>query len=332
MGDVETHNPRAEERRVRQDEFEAHVEEFTRYLATVRNLSPNTVRAYDTDLRAYCAWTRREGVEPLAVTHRELRSYLAEFSRAGYSTRTVNRHLSAIRDLYKWLVAEGITEADPADALASPKMARSLPVIMTDEDVTSLLATCDGSVEGIRDRAFLELLYASGSRISEVSGLDVDSVDFRGRQVRLFGKGSKERIVPLYDSALDWLRRYLDQSRPALASAKKAGRSTRALFLSTRGSRMSADALRTCFESHVSMAGLDASITPHAMRHTFATELLSGGADLRTVQELLGHESLSTTQIYTHLSVDRLKQATRQAHPRADAGGVEEKTGHAPST
>ncbi|MGL5174243.1 MAG: site-specific integrase, partial [Olsenella sp.] len=237
MGDVETQNPRAEERRAKQDEFEAHVEEFTRYLATVRNLSPNTVRAYDTDLRAYCAWTRREGIEPLAVTHRELRSYLAEFSRAGYSTRTVNRHLSAIRDLYKWFVAEGITEADPADALASPKMARSLPVTMTDEDVTSLLATCDESVEGIRDRAFLELLYASGSRISEVSGLDVDSVDFRGRQVRLFGKGSKERIVPLYDSAIDWLRRYLDQSRPALASAKKAGRPTRALFLSTRGSR-----------------------------------------------------------------------------------------------
>ena len=128
MGDVETQNPRAEERRAKQDEFEAHVEEFTRYLATVRNLSPNTVRAYDTDLRAYCAWTRREGIEPLAVTHRELRSYLAEFSRAGYSTRTVNRHLSAIRDLYKWFVAEGITEADPADALASPKMARSLPV------------------------------------------------------------------------------------------------------------------------------------------------------------------------------------------------------------
>ncbi|MGL5173699.1 MAG: tyrosine-type recombinase/integrase, partial [Olsenella sp.] len=131
---------------------------------------------------------------------------------------------------------------------------------------------------------------------------------------------------------LDWLRRYLDQSRPALASAKKAGRPTRALFLSTRGSRMSAVALRTCFEAHVSVAGLDASITPHAMRHTFATELLSGGADLRTVQELLGHESLSTTQIYTHLSVDRLKQATRQAHPRADAGGVEEKTDHTPST
>jgi len=321
-----------EGRLARQDEFERYVDDFLGYLVAVRNLSPNTVRAYGTDLHGYCAWTRREGIEPLAVSHRELRSYLADFSRAGYSTRTTNRHLSAIRDLYRWLASEGVTEVDPADALASPKVAKSLPATMTDDDVRALLATCDNSVPGIRDRAFLELLYACGARISEISGLDLGSVDMRCGQVRLFGKGSKERIVPLYDMALDWIRRYLDESRPILVAAQRRGRPTRALFLSTRGARMTADALRTRFEEHVSLAGLDPSLTPHAMRHTFATELLSGGADLRTVQELLGHESLSTTQIYTHLSVERLKQATRQAHPRSDAGSMEEKTSTPHST
>jgi integrase/recombinase XerD len=192
---------------------------------------------------------------------------------------------------------------------------------MSDEDVQKLLATCDPSTAtGLRDRAFLELLYASGARISEVSRLNVPSIDFGRAQATLFGKGSKERIVPLYGVALDWLRRYLDEARQELASLAKrtppegpAG----ALFLSTRGRRMSADALRTAFEAHVRLAGLDPTLTPHAMRHTYATELVAGGADLRSVQELLGHESLSTTQVYTHLSVDRLKDATRHAHPRA---------------
>ncbi|HQE70589.1 MAG TPA: tyrosine-type recombinase/integrase, partial [Atopobiaceae bacterium] len=166
-----------------------------------------------------------------------------------------------------------------------------------------------------RDRAFLELLYASGARIAEIARLTVDDIDFAEAQIRLFGKGGKERIVPLYPRVLDAMRAYLQQGRPKLASTAKP---TRALFLSTRSNPMSTDALRTVFEKRVRAAGKDAALTPHAMRHTFATELLSGGADLRTVQELLGHESLSTTQIYTHVSIDRLKDATRQAHPRSE--------------
>ena len=299
------------------ESFEELVERFCDHLGRVRGLSPNTVRSYRADLTAYAAWSEREGVDPLAVTHRELRRYLAELTRARYSARTVNRHLSALRGLYRWVAREGGPASEAASALASPKIPRGLPRTMTDADVRALLATCDDATpEGLRDRAFLELLYATGARVSEVSGLDVGDVSFAERQVRLFGKGEKERIVPVYEVALSWARRYLEEGRPALA---RRGRPTDALFLSTRGNRMSADALRTRFERHVAEAGLDPALTPHAMRHTYATELLTGGADLRSVQELLGHESLSTTQVYTHLSVERLRSAAASAHPRARA-------------
>lgn len=296
--------------------FSRYVEGFLRYERDARGRSANTIRAYRTDLAAYEAWCGRRGVDPLEATHKDLRAYLGEMSRARYSTRTENRHLSAIRGVYGWMVAEGISQRDPAAAIASPKQAKSLPHTMSDAEVQALLGTCDVSTpDGLRDRAFLEALYATGARISEASGLDVGDVDFAACQVRLFGKGSKERIVPVYEVALDWLRRYLDEGRPLLLSNNK--RDTQALFLSVRGNRMSADALRTVFERHVEEAGLDPALTPHAMRHTYATELLGGGADMRSVQELLGHESLSTTQIYTHLSVERLKEAERGAHPRA---------------
>lgn len=309
----------AEERTSEQERFEGDVARFVAYLRGVRNLSQNSVRGYETDLAAFCGWARREGVVGYDVSHRALRRYLAELTRAGYSTRTVNRHLSAIRGLYKWLVSQGITQKDAAAALASPKIAKTLPRTMGDPDVDELLATCDmTSVEGLRDAAFLELLYATGARISEISRLDAGDIDFGQAQVTLFGKGSKERVVPIYQRALSVVDDYLMCSRPALAAKRKRGEPTRALFVSTRGNRMSADALRTCFERHATQAGLDGGITPHAMRHTYATELLSGGADLRSVQELLGHESLATTQIYTHLSIERLKEATRQAHPRGE--------------
>lgn len=308
--------PDARARRAEADRLEGLVGSFCDHLAGVRGLSGNTVRAYRTDLLAYVSWCRREGVRPLSVSHRELRSYLAELARAGYSPRTVNRHLSALRGLYRWLEREGACSAAAAAAVASPKLARTLPRTMTDADARALLATCDGSdPAGLRDRAFLELLYATGARVSEVAGLRVPDVDLAQGQARLFGKGSKERLVPVYETALDWVARYLGEGRPSLAARSKAP--TDALFLSVRGNPMSADALRTRFERRVAEAGLDPALTPHAMRHTFATELLGGGADLRSVQELLGHESLSTTQVYTHLSVDRLREAAARSHPRS---------------
>lgn len=305
----------AEERSAEQQEFRGLVEDFLASLSIVRNLSPNTVRGYASDLDSFCSWAEREGVQPLRISHRELRYYLMELTRAGYSTKTINRHLSAIRQLYRWLLHEGHTSEDAAAAIASPKLARLLPTTLADRDVRALIDTCDPSTAvGLRDRAAIELLYATGARISELSGIDLQHVDFSQGQVRLFGKGSKERIVPVYAAALDTVRAYLMRARPSLR--RNGVDDEDALFLSVRGRRMSAAALRVAFERHIAEAGLDSSLTPHAMRHSYATELLGGGADLRSVQELLGHESLSTTQIYTHLSVERLKNATRQAHPR----------------
>lgn len=315
-GDALTPEAREREREREQVALADAIERFCDYLAGVRSLSPNTVRAYHTDLVAYHAWVAREGVRPLSVTHRELRRYLGELTRARYSAKTLNRHLSALRGLYRWMVREGICPSEIATAVASPKLSRGLPHAMSAQDAVRLVESCDDfTPEGLRDRAFLELLFATGARISEMSALRVGDVDFASCQVRLFGKGSKERIVPVYEKALCQVRRYLDAGRAALLTRAKAP--TDALFISVRGNPMSADALRTRFERQVRACGLDPTLTPHAMRHTFATELLTGGADLRSVQELLGHESLSTTQIYTHLSVERLKQVTRGAHPRS---------------
>lgn len=305
---------REEEQRILEQQAKAYVAS----LELVRKLSQNTVRAYAQDLDAFCAWVVREGLRPLELTHRQLRRYLAELSRARYSTRTIDRHLSAIRGLYRHLVSEGVTDANAPDAIASPKAAQVLPKTMSDDEARRLIESCDTTEPaGVRDRAFLELLYASGARISELSSLDLDALDFAQGQAKLFGKGSKERIVPLYPEALRWLRTYLSEARPELAAKAKGEREWKAVFLSTRGRRMSAAALRARFERQVTVAGLDRSLTPHAMRHSYATELLSGGADMRSVQELLGHASLSTTQIYTHLSVERLKEAARLAHPRS---------------
>ena len=298
-----------------QDEFEVQVGAFCTYLRDVRNLSPHTVRAYETDLQAFVEWCRREGVNPSRLSHSEARAWLAELQAAGYASTTQNRHLSAVRSLYKWLVSRGILEQDVVAAVASPKLSRRLPKTLSQRDVARLFEACGTDATGLRDRAMLELLYASGARISELSALDLAHVDLRGREVRLYGKGSKERIVPLYPACCKAVERYEREARPSLASASQ--RVTDALFLSSRGNRMSAASLRDAFERLVDKAGLDPSITPHAMRHTFATQLLDGGADLRSVQELLGHESLSTTQIYTHVSVERLKAAALQAHPRS---------------
>lgn len=299
---------------------EPYIAPYLDQLRSVSGLSENTRRAYGCDLSAFDRWCDRSGVDALDLTHRELRSYLGELSRARYATTTINRHLSAIRGLYAWIGRHGVEASGAAAAAASPKAARALPRAITDEQASRLLDACepDGDA-GLRDRAFLELLYATGARISEASALDVSSLDFGSSQARLHGKGNKERLVPVYEAALDWVRRYMDEARPRLlAHARKdPADSARALFLSARGNRMSADALRTVFERRCAAAGLPGDVTPHAMRHTFATELLGGGADLRCVQELLGHESLQTTQVYTHLSVDRLKSVARGAHPRA---------------
>lgn len=296
---------------------------FIAYIAGVEGLSPETVRAYGSHLEAYGAWAHRAGVHALDPEMPELRHYLADLRNAGYAPRTISAHLSALRTFARWLKLEGISDPKAVFSLVTPKIPRSLPKTVTASQMEALLDAPDTATpEGARDAAILELFYATGARISELSRLDIEDVHVGDKTVRLFGKGSKERIVPLYRRALEKVLRYLETGRPVLLAA--AGRmealgARRPLFISARGNRMDANAIRYRFKTLARKAGIPHDISPHAMRHTFATDLLAGGADLRSVQELLGHASLSTTQIYTHLTPDRLKSVVAQAHPRADS-------------
>jgi integrase/recombinase XerD len=290
------------------------VDRFLTHLALERGVSPHTVRAYGADLKRYIEWTERTGVDPLALTHRQMRLYLAELDRAHYARRTIARRLSSVRSLFAYLVAEGLTTSDPASVLLAPKAPSRLPrIVPTDELLAVLDAPTPHTAVGLRDAAVLELLYASGARVGELSGLTRQALDLAQGQMTVMGKGSKERIVPLHKEAQARLREYLRAGRPAMAGEP----SNDWVFLSSRGNRLSEDAIRRIFKRHLAAAGATMSLSPHAMRHTFATHMLDAGADLRTVQELLGHVALSTTQIYTHMSMKRLKDVHRSTHPRA---------------
>ena len=306
-----------EERHRENERAEGLIDEFLGHLRHVRRLSPHTVRAYECDLRSYLDWCEREGAVATRPDRRVTRRYLTDLVGARYADKTVNRHLSSLRTFFSWMQERGEQVDDSVLAMHGRKLVKSLPNVMTDEDVRSLVAVCDDSkAEGMRDHAMIELMYATGARISELAGLVPTDVDYAQGEIRLFGKGSKERIVPVYETALDVARKYVERSRPTLvASRKKPGVPT-ALFVSVRGNDMTANALRARFERLVQLAGLENAVTPHAVRHTYATELLDGGADLRTVQEFFFFNDTATTEIYTHLSVERLKSATKQAHPR----------------
>lgn len=302
---------------------EGLVEGFLRSLAVERNLSENTVRAYRVDLSDYLRWAARAGVDPVAATYRQLRLYLAELDQARYSRKTVNRRLSALRGFFSWLMLAGVVQENPARMLEGPKQPRTLPHAVRPAEMERILAVHgprdaagnprEQTPEDVRDQAILEFFYASGARVSEVARLGIAQVDLAGAQVRLCGKGRKERIVPLHETAVRALERYLSDARPVLLGGKPSTH----LFVSLRGNPLSADAIRRMFKATLAQAGADPALSPHAMRHAFATDLLSGGADLRSVQEMLGHASLSTTQVYTHVTPDRLKAALAQAHPRA---------------
>jgi integrase/recombinase XerD len=292
------------------------VDAFLTTLRVERNLSPHTIRAYGCDLADLCAWMEREGLAIGGVEHRAARRYLAEMDRARYSRATINRRLSAVKSFFAWLVETGYLAVDPLSVVSGPKQPRRLPVTLTAQDVKRLLEVSDKDTPvGLRNQAIIELFYASGARISEVAGLSANAIDFAQMQVTVLGKGSKQRIVPLHGLALRTLHEYLTMARPQLLVHAK--RPTDALFLTTRGARLSADAIRKMFKQVLGLAGLDASLSPHDLRHSFATDLLDGGADLRSVQEMLGHASLSTTQIYTHLSIGHLKETHARTHPRA---------------
>jgi integrase/recombinase XerD len=250
----------------------------------------------------------------MRITYRQVRRYLGELTQAQYSRKTINRRLSAIKGLFRWMNLTGVIDSDPVSVIQGPKSAKGLPRMIPASDMGRILTVYKDSDDpaDMRNQAILEFLYACGARISEASGLMLADVEFDAKQVKVFGKGSKERIIPLHDMAVKTMKSYAWRARPVLLK----GKPNEFFFVSTRGNRMGPDAMRKMFKNTLIMAGVDTSYTPHDMRHTFATDLVEGGADLKSVQEMLGHESLSTTQIYTHLSVDHLKQAVHQAHPR----------------
>lgn len=290
------------------------VDRFLVHLSVERRVSVHTSRAYAADLARYVEWADRSGVDPITLTHRQMRAYLAELDRAKYARRTIARRLSSIRTFFAWLHTQGIVGSDPSAVLTTPKVPSRLPKVMEADAVTRMVDSPDLTTPaGLRDKAILELLYATGARVSEVAGLMLGDIDLAQGQVTLMGKGAKQRIVPIHRVASDSLRRYVLTARPVLA-ARDSDQHT---FLSARGRPYSADAIRRMFKRYLAATGAASTLSPHALRHTFATHLLDAGADLRTVQELLGHVALSTTQIYTHLSTQRLQDVHRSSHPRA---------------
>lgn len=300
------------------------IEEFCSSMRYERNASEHSVRAYRTDLFAYVEWMADNEVDLFDAKRRDVRHYLAYLSNQDYENTTISRHLSAIRSFYRWAELCGYTETNPAKEVTSPKKAKRLPRTLRSDEIDALLSVHgatdlvgnarEQTNEDLRDQAILEFMYASGCRIAEVASLTCAGVDFDGGSARVFGKGSKERIVILYDKAIAAMRAYVQIARPALLGDLDSP----LFFISNRGRGMSADVIRKMFKETVALAGLPDDITPHSLRHSFATDMLAGGADLRTVQELLGHAELSTTQIYTHLDVTRLLNAHRDAHPRAE--------------
>ena len=285
---------------------------FSSYLETERNVSPHTLAAYRRDLQQLAAFVGRdkgEGASARDVDHLLLRRYLALVGKSAKKS-SIGRKLAAIRTFFRFLLRRGIIAKNPAELIATPKREQRLPFHLDIDQATTLVeAPADDQRHAPRDRAILELLYSSGLRVSELTGLDIGDLDLAGGMVRVLGKGGKERIVPVGSRALEAIRAYLMQ-RGELAGSG-------ALFLNTRGDRINRRSVGRIVDTHVLRIAAFKRISPHALRHTFATHLLEGGADLRAIQELLGHASLSTTQKYTHVGIDRLMEVYDKAHPKA---------------
>jgi integrase/recombinase XerC len=293
------------------------LERFLSHLEAERRASPHTRKAYQADLLQYARHLARTGQGVVPSSPALVRGYLS--SAAGSAGPvSLARKLSAIRSLYRFLIREGAAVANPARAVATPRCPKRLPEVLREEEVAALVESprLAAPLER-RDRAFLELLYASGLRVSELTGLCLADVDLEAGLVRVLGKGRKERIVPFGRPAAEAIRRYLEEARPALASGPERARGGEALFLNHRGGRLTSRSVARRLEGWTRRAGLERHVHPHVLRHCFATHLLGNGADLRGIQELLGHASLSTTQRYTHLDWKRLAEVYDSAHPRA---------------
>jgi tyrosine recombinase XerC len=293
--------------------WEAALAGFRRELET-RGCSRHTLRAYGTDLAEFAAWAGGRGREAEDIRYRDLRGYAAVISERDLARSTAARKLASVRSFYDHLVRSGRMSANPAELLPTPKTESRLPQVLGPERVAELLdrIPATGPLE-VRDRALFELAYSCGLRAEEIVNLDLDSVDFDSETLRVHGKGSKTRIAPIGEPAQRALERYVQRARPALAT----GAAEPALFLSKRGRRLSTSDVRRRLNRWLGEAAMAGSVSPHTLRHSFATHLLEGGADLRSIQELLGHASISTTQVYTRVEPKRLRREYARSHPRA---------------
>ena len=301
-------------------DMERLLEQFLTYLRVSRNGSVYTVKNYGTDIGQFLGYCRAQGIGSLEQVDRSLlRNYLAELDAAGYVKASIARRVAELRSFGDFMVREEILEHNPFRLIRAPHVPKRLPRYLTVAETEALLAVPDTSTpRGLRDRAIIEVLYAAGLRVSELVGLDIGDVDLAQAQVRVVGKGGKERIGLLGRPAGEAVRAYLKTGRPALLSRQP----TNALWLNHRGGRLTARGVALILSKAGQQAGIRTPVSPHIIRHSFATHLLDGGADLRIVQELLGHADLATTQIYTHVSQSRAREVYLRAHPRAGASDL----------
>lgn len=286
--------------------MQRYIEKFIRYLEIEKNYSRHTILNYRLDLQDFRAFLGETLIEN--VDYLSLRKYLATLKEKNLKARTVGRKLSSLRSFFKFLTREGYIKTNPILGLSSPKLDKHLPQFLTEEEVSRLIASVLPKDErGLRDRAILETFYSTGMRISELVGLRVEDIDFISGVVKVMGKGRKERMLPIGEPAISAIRAYLEKRR----------KQPDALFLNKNGRRITDRGVRNIVEKYIQIASIKQAVSPHTLRHSFATHLLNRGADLRSVQELLGHANLSTTQIYTHLTTERLKSVYDKAHPRA---------------
>lgn len=296
-----------------------YVRDYLHYLQLEKNASRNTIASYALDVKRYVAFLERQRVKDLdRVTETHLSKFLTTLSKDGLSPRSVTRTLSAIKGFHKFLMGDGVARTNPIENVDRPKLPRSLPNVLSQSEVEAILnSPAESSLDKrnlwLRDKAILETLYATGMRVSELIGLTQSNLLPEEGLVRVFGKGSKERIVPIGGSALRWIARYKQETRNRLL---KRGRSQNILFLNVRGTAMTRMSIWNIVQEYTIKAGITKDVHPHTFRHSFATHLLEGGADLRAVQEMLGHTDISTTQIYTHIDREYLKEVHKTFHPR----------------
>jgi integrase/recombinase XerD len=297
------------------------IDSFLDYLAVEKGFSKNTVDAYRNDLHQLAGFVEEEAakrgtIPPWAAFDRQsMMSYLLDLKGRGYAATTIARKVAAIKSFFGFMVADGMMKYNPTEGVGSTKVGKSLPKPISIAQVHRLLEQPAklSTPEAKRDKAMLELLYATGMRVSELVSLNLADLDTEGGFVRCFGKGHKERLIPIYERAVQAVKEYLTEARPHLAHDSEE----KALFLNRRGERLTRQGLWQILKGYAKSAELGTEITPHTLRHSFATHMLSGGADLRSVQELLGHANISTTQVYTHLTTEHVRRAYEKSHPRA---------------